>query len=154
MIKKPSLVSSLSMSFKKAIVSQDHEEVKTEHRANLKMLMDDYMSRVGTGEVDGIRNAEDLIEVMKMDLLLMGEATERTETNSTLDEAKVVKVSQVIDENDPNVQALMNDILMALNGANDDADDSPIKRTQQLEEMTDDDEHIDKIIKEMEDDNE
>lgn len=148
-MKKPSLVSSLSMSFRRAVISDDHDEVKREHRATLKGLMDDYMDRVNMGEVDGIRNAKDLIEVMKMDLLLMGEATERTETN-TLDDAKIVRVSQIIDENDPNVKSLMDDILKALNGANDEADDSLTKRKQQIEEASDDD-MVDQILQEMED---
>lgn len=117
------------MNFRHAVrVSNDHDEVKLEHREHLKELVEDYKAKVSTGEVEGIRNAKDLIEVMKMDLLLMGEATERTENLSTLDEAKIVKVSQVIDETDPNVQKLMDDILFALNGANDDADDSPARR--------------------------
>jgi hypothetical protein len=128
-MKKQPLISSLALNFKHAVrVSKDHEEVKTEHRMHLKELIEDYREKVETGQAEGIRNAKDLIEVMKMDLLLMGEATERTETLSTLDEAKVVKVSQIIDENDPNVQKLMDDILFALNGANDGADDSPSRR--------------------------
>lgn len=128
-MKKPSLISSLAINFKHAVrVSKDHDEVKLEHREHLKELIEDYKNKVAIGEVEGIRNAKDLIEVMKMDLLLMGEATERTENIGTLDEAKVVKVSQIIDENDPNVQKLMDDILFALNGANDDADQSPAKR--------------------------
>lgn len=128
-MKKPSLISSLAINFKHAVrVSKDHDEVKLEHREHLKELIEDYKNKVAIGEVEGIRNAKDLIEVMKMDLLLMGEATERTENIGTLDEAKVVKVSQIIDENDPNVQKLMDDILFALNGANDDADQSPARR--------------------------
>lgn len=128
-MKKQPLISSLAINFKHAVrVSKDHDEVKSEHREHLKELIEDYKNKVSLGEAEGIRNAKDLIEVMKMDLLLMGEATERTEQIGTLDEAKVVKVSQAIDENDPNVQKLMDDILFALNGANDNADDSPVKR--------------------------
>jgi hypothetical protein len=128
-MKKPPLISSLAMNFRHAVrVSKDHDEVKQEHREHLKELIEDYKNKVSLGEAEGIRNAKDLIEVMKMDLLLMGEATERTENMNTLDEAKIVKVSQIIDEDDPNVQKLMDDILFALNGANDDADESPARR--------------------------
>lgn len=136
-MKKPPLISSLAMNFRHAVrVSKDHDEVKQEHREHLKELIEDYKDKVATGEAEGIRNAKDLIEVMKMDLLLMGEATERTENMSTLDEAKVVKVSQIIDEDDPNIQKLMDDILFALNGANDDADESPARRPK-VEESED-----------------
>lgn len=132
-MKRP-IVSSLSMSFRRAInVEEDVKEAKTEHRRQLKSLVEDFFDKLDKGEVEGIRNAKDLVEVMKMDLLLMGEVTDRTETVNELDEAKIFKVSQVIDEEDPNVQSIINDVLMALNGANDDADDSPIRRKVEQE---------------------
>jgi predicted nucleic acid-binding protein len=127
-MKRPPLISSLSMNFRKATrVIEDHEEAKLEHRQHLRELVEDYRDKVANGEADGIRNAKDLIEVMKMDLLLMGEVTDRTETN-TLDDTKVVRVTQLIDDNDPMVQSLMDEMLKALNGANDEADDSPNRR--------------------------
>jgi hypothetical protein len=126
-MKKP-LVTSLSMSFKRATtLTEDVEEAKKEHRQNLKMLVDDYLVKVQEGKADGIRNAKELVEVMKMDLLLMGEATERTETNE-LDDIKLHRVSQLIDEDDPNIQAIMKDVMMALNNTNDEADNSVNKK--------------------------
>jgi hypothetical protein len=147
-MKKPTLVSSLAMSFRRAVtVSEDHEEVKKEHRQHLKELVEDYKDRVASGEAEGIRHAKDLIEIMKMDLLLMGEATERTEQLGGLDEIKVVKATQAIDENDPAVQKLMSDILGALNNANDDADDSPTRRPN-----ADEAEHMDALVNQMQSD--
>lgn len=132
-MKKP-LVSSLSMSFKKATtITEDITEAKKEHRENLKGLVDTYLEKVALGEVDGIRNAKELVEVIKMDLLLMGEATDRTENLNDLDELKIHKVSQIIDENDPNIKALMDEVMMTMNNANDDADDSPVRKSQSEE---------------------
>ena len=121
--KKPPLVSSLSMTFKRVSTSenQDNEEAKKEHRKNLKVLMDDFMDRVAKGEVEGIRNAKDLVEVIKMDLVLMGEASDRTETN-TVDDDNVAKITKTIDPDDPRVASLMEDLLMKMNDSNDERD--------------------------------
>jgi len=97
---------------------QEVEETKNNHRRTLGILMEDYTLKVQTGEVDGIRHAKDLIEVMKLDLLLLGEATERTETN-TLDSIKVEKIQEVIDENDPAIKQLVEKLTNNLNDIND-----------------------------------
>lgn len=123
--KKPPVVSSLTLAFRKAvnpIPIEDREEAKTAHRSNLQSLVSDYMLKLEEGKVDGIRNAKDLVEVIKADLLLMGEANERTETNSTVEETKVMQVAQTLDLNDPSTQAVMDQMLKALNQANDDED--------------------------------
>lgn len=126
--KRPSVVNSVSLAFKRALTpTEDSKEAKLEHRTNLKGLVDDYMGKVAVGKATGIRNAKDLVEVMKMDLLLMGEATERTDNVNTLDEVRVTKVSQAIDLEDPSVQAIIDTIMMAMNGANDAADMNPSK---------------------------
>ena len=72
---RPPVVSTLSIAFKKAITpSEDLVETKKAHRATLRELMDDYMAKVRDNKIDGIRNAKDLVEVMKMDLLLLSES--------------------------------------------------------------------------------
>ncbi|MNI62452.1 hypothetical protein D3C73_1177760 [compost metagenome] len=122
--KKPGLVSSLSMQFKKAVtVSDDMEQVKKEHRGRLANLVEDYMDKVAEGTVDGIRNAKDLVEVIKMDLLLGGEVTDRTENN--IDEARVSKIAGAIDVNDPAMAQIMQDFFDRLNESNDEAEDTP-----------------------------
>lgn len=125
MYNKP-LVSSLSMAFKKATtLSEDAEEVKKEHRANLKFLIDDYMGRVRKGEVEGIRTSRELVDVIKADLLLLGEATERNEEISAIDQMKMSRISSVLDENDPQVQEIMDNLFNALNDTNDNYDIVP-----------------------------
>lgn len=119
--RRPPLVSSLSMTFKRVTVNEDNEEVKKEHRKNLKTLVDDFMDRISKGEVEGIRNAKDLVEVIKMDLVLMGEASDRTAT-SAVDEEGVARLTQSLDPEDPRVASLMEDLLLSLNQGNDDQD--------------------------------
>lgn len=122
MAKQP-IVSSLSMAFKKATkFTEDREEAKKEHRAKLGELIDKYMDDVQTGKSEGIRNAKDLVEVMKMDLLLMGEATERTENANDFDEVRVQKISQAIDLKSDSMRATLATMLKTLNDANDEAD--------------------------------
>lgn len=121
---KKALVSSLSMAFKRSVGSivDDPDEQKKKHREQLGTLIDRYMEKLDTDEVDGIRNAKDLVEVIKMNLLLMGDVTERTETKNDLDEIKVQKVQQVLDMDDERLQDIINSAMMALNDANDGAD--------------------------------
>lgn len=120
---KQAKVSSFSAMFKKATqVSDDVQEVRKQHRENLNTLVNKYMDDLQNGKAEGIRNAKDLVEIMKMDLLLIGDVTDRTEQNSALDEVKINKISQLIDENDETIQDLMSDILQTLNEENDNAD--------------------------------
>lgn len=120
---KETLVSNVSIAFRKAVVAptEDVKEAKKEHRTALKELTDIFMEKVRAGATDGIRNARDLVEVMKMDLLLMGEATEKIETDAA-SEVRINRISQAINLDDPNIQSLIADISSALNGANDDLD--------------------------------
>jgi hypothetical protein len=122
--KKPTpLVTNLTMTFRKATttVSDDVAEVKKGHRENIKLLIDNYMSDVHNGNATGISSVKELVDVIKLDLLMVGEATERPET-TVLDEIRVSKIAQVLDENDPAVQAIMGSLLKSLNEANDEAD--------------------------------
>lgn len=119
------MVSSLSMTFKRAVLNENVEEAKKEHRQTLKTLMDQYAEDVQNGKADGIRTAKELVEVMKMDLLLMGEATDRTE-NSTPDEVRVNKITQMLDGNE-NLDTVLEDLMMTLNQANDDEDTFIVK---------------------------
>ena len=135
MTKKGPLVSSLSVSFRKAVtVTEDVAEAKKEHRGNLKTLVDKYMQGIVEGKVEGIRNAKELVEVIKADLLLMGEANDRTENNNAVDEVRIAKVQQALDENDPTVKNLMDEMLMLLNGANDEEDDRKVLEEASTEE--------------------
>lgn len=125
------MVSSLSMAFKRATkVSEDREEAKKEHRQTLKMLMDKYVDDVQAGKAEGIRTAKELVEVIKADLLLMGEATERTENTNELDEIRVQKIAQVLDVNDANIRTTMAQMLKTLNDVNDEADIGTNKKSE------------------------
>lgn len=117
--KRRPFVSTLAVTFKKAKVSEDVEQVKLEHRSNLKQLMDTYMQDVASGKVEGIKSAKEFIEVMKADLLLMGEATDRTESANNVDEIRVQQIGNLIDEDSPEVASLIQEIYNGLNLAND-----------------------------------
>lgn len=121
MAKKP-LITSLSMSFRKATVPETVEEAKKEHRQKLHSLVEQYAQDVLEGKAEGIRNAKELVEVMKMDMLLMGEATDRTENNSNIDEVRISKMAQYVSDDDPALMAIMEQMLMGLNNANDEED--------------------------------
>lgn len=117
------LVSSLSIAFKRATtITEDTAEAKKEHRQTLKSLMDKYQEDVVAGKAEGIRTAKELVEVIKLDLLLMGEATERTGVENPVDELQLSKITQALDVDNPEVQALIDSVFNALNGANDDLD--------------------------------
>lgn len=134
MIKKP-LVSTLSMSFRRAVKPPESaEEAKKVHRESLHSLVTSYMDDVQTGKAEGIRNAKELVEVMKMDMLLLGEATDRTEQNTSFDEIRINNLSQYIDEDNEDIQKLMNDMLMGLNNANDSEDKASSRRQQEFAE--------------------
>jgi hypothetical protein len=121
MAKKP-LITSLSMSFRKATVPETVEEAKKEHRQKLHSLVEQYAQDVLEGKAEGIRNAKELVEVMKMDMLLMGEATDRTENTNNIDEVRISKMSQYVSDDDPALLAIMEQMLMGLNNANDEED--------------------------------
>jgi hypothetical protein len=130
MAKQP-IVSSLSMAFKKATkLTTDREEAKQEHRTNLKMLTDKYLEDVQQGKAEGIRTAKEFVEVIKADLLLMGEATERTENSNDFDEIRVQKISQAIDLNSDSMRSTLATMLMTLNDANDEADIGTNKKSE------------------------
>jgi uncharacterized phage protein gp47/JayE len=117
------LVSNLAMTFKRATtITEDVTEAKKEHRRNLKNLVDKYFEDVTTNKADGIRTAKELVEVIKLDLLLMGEATERTDSTNPIDEVQVTKLSQALDTDSPEVQSLLENMFKALNEANDSMD--------------------------------
>jgi len=127
-MKRPTLVSSLSASFRKATLPESVDEAKQEHRATVRNLIDSYFDDLAQGKVEGIRNAKELAEIIKLDLLLMGDVTERTEQLSELDEVKINKVAELIDLDDPNISKLLADMTKELNKANDDADMSVAKK--------------------------
>lgn len=120
---RKAIVSNLSSSLRKSIqVSEDNEAVKNEHRETLHGLINTYTDHVAQGKVEGIRNAKDLIDVMKMDLLLMGEASERTEQMDQAEETRMTRLTSMIDEDDPMVKDIMDDLLQGLNDMNDMSD--------------------------------
>jgi hypothetical protein len=108
---------------KKMELTSDPKEAKQEHREKLANLVDKYMDDVANGKAEGIRNAKELVEVIKMDLLMLGEATDRTD--NTFDDKRMALVSQVIDPSDPSVQALISNMMKTLNSANDSEDAQP-----------------------------
>lgn len=129
MSKKP-LVSSLSLSFRKAVKPPESaEEAKIEHRQSLHTLVNKYMDDVQVGKAEGIRNAKDLVEIMKMDLLLLGEATDRTDNVNGFDESRVQKIGQVLDLNSDTIRDTMASMFEALNSMNDEADSGNNKKT-------------------------
>jgi len=120
--KKPLVTSALAMFSKKPKTkNQEIEETKVKHRSTLEFLVDDYLHKLQIGDVEGIRHAKDLMDVIKMDMLLLGEATERTESNS-LDVVKVEKIQQILDEDDPAIAEIISKLSAALNQVNDDED--------------------------------
>lgn len=137
------IVSSLSISFKKATtITEDVVKAKREHRQTLKNLVNTYLEDIDTGKAQSIRTAKELVEVIKLDLLLMGEATERNENLSPVEEARILKISQSLDESDPNVKALMEKLLLELNGVNDDADSSDDIQFEEEEYATDSNQEV------------
>lgn len=118
-----SLISSFTVALKKATtITEDVEQAKKEHRQQLKDLMDKYTEDVAQGKAEGIRTAKELVEVIKLDLLLMGEATDRTENNNPIEDAQVVKITQMMDDNNPEIQALIESMYSSLNEVNDSLD--------------------------------
>lgn len=117
------VVSSLSMAFKKATnISDDVEEVKKEHRSNLNILMNRYMEDVQSGKAEGVRTAREFVDLIKTDMLLLGEVTERNEEISAIDQVKIDRLTSVLDEDSPEVQSIMDNMFEALNSANDEFD--------------------------------
>lgn len=132
------LVSNLSMAFRRAVkITEDVVEAKKEHRQHLKVLIDKYMEDVPNGRAEGIRTAKELAEIIKLDLLLMGEATERNDNNNKFDDVVISRIASTIDTSDPAVQGLMENVLMVLNQANDEVDESSVAVDIE-EEMFDD----------------
>lgn len=120
------LVSSFTMALKKATtVTEDVAEAKKEHRQHLQDLIAKYKEDVVGGKAEGIRTAKELVEIIKLDLLLMGEATDRTEnSNNPIDDAQLVKITSVIDETNPEIQALIDSMFKSLNEVNDNLDNT------------------------------
>lgn len=112
--KRPSLVSSLQANLRKSM-KDDPIEAKKEHRSQLHELMSQYADDVKQGKASGIRNAKELIDVMKMDLLLLGEVTERTEVNETESDKRIRDVAQALKEG-KNVQSLAEGTVDSLAG--------------------------------------
>ena len=134
---KSPMVTSLSVTFKKASeLPEDIQEAKTIHRTNLKSLIDTYMKDVAKGEAKGIGSAKELVEVIKADLLLMGEATDITQTDSQIEQMRIQKLTQELDEDNPDVKSMIEGIFRSLNGANDDYGDGtdPIMSDELLNE--------------------
>lgn len=126
MSKRVGLVSSFSAAFKRATtISDDLGEIKKAHRQKLSDLMEDYVAKVSEGKAEGIRNAKDLVEVMKLDLLMAGDVTDRTETSTNVDEARVTKITKAIDLDDPAMANIMEQFFLNLNHANDEEEDTP-----------------------------
>ncbi|UNY48995.1 hypothetical protein sp82g_58 [Bacillus phage SP82G] len=132
------MVSSLSASFKKAAMPADVEEAKLRNRETLEILKDKYLEDVAKGKADGIRNSKELVEVMKMEMLLLGEATERTENNSPEEEVRINKITQYLDVNNENVSDILAGLMDELNEANDALDQSHVKKdTKEDSSVTD-----------------
>lgn len=142
--KRP-LVTSLAVSFKKAVITEDTTEAKKEHRRGLRTLIDQYFDDIDKGKAMGIRTAKELVEVIKADLLLMGEATERKEETTALEEARITRLTQTLDMNDPAVIDLISKMMGDLNTANDESDtnvgsakfeqtQSPVEDEEEVEE--------------------
>lgn len=126
MTKRPGMLSSFTVALKKATtITEDVAEAKREHRSNLKILTDQYMQRVQEGKAEGIRNAKDLVEIIKADLLLMGEANERTDNGSNVDEVRVTKIMNNLDLEDESIQSIRDQMYALLNKSNDDEEDTP-----------------------------
>ena len=62
----------------KSALSSQTTDVKTRYRIMINNLMDMACRKIASGAL-GIRNVQDLERVIKLDLLLMGESTEREE---------------------------------------------------------------------------
>ena len=110
---------------KKATMPETVEEAKMEHRNTLHELIDQYKKEVSEGKMPGIRNAKDLIEVMKLDLLLMGEATERTDT--TTDTVHLTRLEGIFESGDAKMLEMLDGILSGIDSANDELDTKPAK---------------------------
>ena len=126
MNKKPPRINSVSAMFKKAVAdnAQGIEDDKKEYRDNLRELMQDFMNKVRNGEIQGIRTAKELVEVIKLDLLLAGEVTDRTEENSnTSDTIKIHRIQEILDPDDPKTSSMIESIMMTLNNQNDEEDE-------------------------------
>ncbi len=112
-------VSTLAVTFKKAQATEDVDKAKKEHRDNLKILMDKYIADVASGKAEGIRSSREFIDVIKTDLLLMGEATDRTENANSVDEIRVQQINSILDDNNTDIQKILDDLYTGMNIAND-----------------------------------
>lgn len=65
-------------------------DVKTRYRILMNNLIAKASQKIAKGEL-GIRNVQDLERVVKLDLLLMGEATDNTSNTSTTELSKADK---------------------------------------------------------------
>lgn len=120
--KKP-LVSSFSMAFKRATMdAEDVQMAKQEHRDGLKKLIDRYYEEVEINVATGIRNPKELAEIIKLDLLLMGEATEKT-SNEITNDSDLLRISNKLNMQDPDVIQLAQSLFDAMNEDNDEQDE-------------------------------
>lgn len=106
----------------------DIADIKAHHRQGIANLMNKYYEDVDSGKAEGIKSVKELVEVMKLDMLLLGEATERTASTTDIDEVKLSKFSQTMledVEDNPDMQSMVNAIFSQLNGYNDSQDDAP-----------------------------
>ncbi len=117
----------------------DVEEAKLRKwRETLEILKDKYLEDVAKGKADGIRNSKELVEVMKMEMLLLGEATQHTENNSPEEEVCINKITQYLDVNNENVSDILAGLMDELNEANDALDQSHVKKdTKEDSSVTD-----------------
>lgn len=93
-INKPPLVSSLSLAMRN--LTEDPMEAKKNHRMTLNSLVQNYIDDVAMGKASGIRNAKELADIMKLDLLLLGEVTERTEVSETESDKRIREVANML----------------------------------------------------------
>lgn len=114
-----------------ATVEKDVLQERTKHRAQLQSIMNKYFQDVQDGKAEGIRNAKELVEVMKADLLMMGDPLmqsgganqddDSNKGNTAVEETRVAQIAQVMSVDDPNVQALMQKMFKSVNDSNDKA---------------------------------
>jgi len=135
---RPPIVSSIAASLKQSL-APDADEVaiiKRKHRDNLGTLIEEYMRGVSAGVVDGIRNAKDLVDVIKMDLLLIGEATERRDEN-IINQIKSQRLAEAIDLDDPDTQTMIDKMMQTYNAVNDEADLNTTVRRPTMDDVVD-----------------
>ncbi len=69
---------------KEAKITAELTDVRTKYRILINNLMADFSKDIAQGKVK-IKNVNDYEKLVKLDMLLMGEATERVEAGGTVD---------------------------------------------------------------------